>query len=107
MSTLSFFRQSVICTTERTCYQVVSAKLMAESATDVGKEIFSWRLRKGNLAGRMSAYIFWYAREAWKNGGSPTTPDGILPLLKAYLDDPSRLAVEDEPLNSQKSEQGQ
>jgi hypothetical protein len=44
----------------------------------------------------MSPWIFWYARMAWNNGGSPTTPDGILELIKAYLDDPDKPVLEEE-----------
>jgi hypothetical protein len=88
MSVMSFFKQSVVCSAEETWYHVIAAKLMAESATDVGKEVFYWRLSKGmwKEAPNVSASIFWDVREAWNKGGCPSIPDGIIEKIKGYLE---------------------
>lgn len=106
MSIMSFFKQSLICRTEETMYNVMAAKLMAETATDVGKESFYWRLRKGDeRRGYVPAQLSWDVREAWNNGGCSTIPKGLLEKIKQHLDEPEK--PEEESLEPETSEQAQ
>ncbi|HWY22454.1 MAG TPA: hypothetical protein VNX26_14600 [Candidatus Acidoferrum sp.] len=104
MSILSFFQQSVICTTEETTYQVMTAKLMAETATDVGRASFYWRLRKESGLGTLPSELLYAVREAWTSGGSPTIPDGILEKIKSYLAGSEKSAELSEPETSEQAQ---
>ena len=88
MTLLSFFRQSVICSLEQTIYNVFTAKLMAETASDVGDQPYFWRLNKNRLAiptHLVPQETFDEVKKAWNSSGKPLVPDGILTAIKNIL----------------------
>jgi hypothetical protein len=85
MSLMSFFEQSVVKSLESTIYNVFTAKLMAETASDVGNQPFYWRINRDGWDQTLTSKVFWDVREEWERMGKPLVPVGILEKIKSYL----------------------
>jgi len=96
LSLLSFFRQNIVCSLERTIYNVLSAKLMAETSSLVGKSAFAHRLTPSGWAHNLDHETYSAVKAAWIATGRPLVPEGI-------EDEISRIMAS-KPSNPQKSE---
>jgi len=89
MSLMSYFRQSIIKTLPETIYNVFAAKLMAQSASDVGENSFLWRLTKDGWDQGFPAFEhFQLVDKAWNEGGKPYVPRDALDEIKELLKNP-------------------
>jgi hypothetical protein len=78
LSTLGFFQQSIIKTVPETYYNVCAAKFMAEKASEVGEKDFTWEIGPRGFE-QVNWGIIPVVRKAWeRDGGKPSTPDGII-----------------------------
>lgn len=85
MSTLSFFTQSTITFLDRTLYNVLCAKFMAESASDVGEQSFVWLISPRKGPSGLNFDIYTEIRNAWEKEGKPKVPEGILDRITSLL----------------------
>jgi len=101
MSTLGYFKQSVIADWANTTYNVWAAKFMAEKATSTVGEL-SFNILYGPNGEESFPETEPIARRAWRKDGRPSVPKGVIQMIEAQ-------ARRDRPKRStpRKSEPGQ
>lgn len=85
MSLMSFFRQSIVNSLEQTIYNVFTAKLMAETASDVGRHPFFWRINSTGWDDSLGVRLFLEIRDEWNRVGKPLIPEGMLDTIEKHL----------------------
>jgi hypothetical protein len=85
MSILGFFKQSIVKDTAETFYNVTAAKLMAETASEVGKQPFFWHMTpEGHKEVHWEIYDL--IVQAWREeGGQPSIPTGTVEKIRTEL----------------------
>jgi hypothetical protein len=85
LSMLFFRGQNIITPIESTIYNVLEAKFMAESASDVGEKTFCWARKPTHERMKIPYEIVEASREKWQKEGQPRVPNGIEEFIKGKI----------------------